>query len=67
MNEIGLAVKDRSPFSNTMIVTHCNGSSGYICTDKAFAEGGYEVQVTRILPGAEKRLTSRLLELVHSF
>jgi hypothetical protein len=28
MNEIGLEVKKRSPFSGTFVVTHCNGSSG---------------------------------------
>jgi Neutral/alkaline non-lysosomal ceramidase, N-terminal len=67
MNEMGLAVKARSPFAATMIVTHCNGSSGYICTDKAFSEGGYEVQVTRLMPGAEKPLVRRLLELIQSF
>jgi hypothetical protein len=67
MNEMGLAVKERSPFAATMIVTHGNGSSGYICTDKAFSEGGYEVQVTRLMPGAEKPLVGKLLELIHSF
>jgi len=67
MNEIGLEVKERSPFSNTFVVTHCNGSSGYICTDKAFSEGGYEVQVTRLMPGAERPLIRKLLELIRSF
>ena len=51
----------------TMIVTHCNGSSGYICTDKSFPEGGYEVKVTRLMPGIEKPLTLKVLELIHSF
>jgi neutral ceramidase len=67
MNEIGMEVKKRSPFSGTFIVTHCNGSSGYICTDKAFSEGGYEVQVTRLMPGAEGPLTRKFLELIRSF
>jgi hypothetical protein len=67
MNEIGMAVKKRSPFSGTFIVTHANGSSGYICTDKAFAEGGYEVQVTRLMPGAEGPLARKFLELIRSF
>lgn len=66
MNEIGLAVKAGSPYADTMIVTHCNGSSGYICTDKAYPEGGYEIQVTRLMPGVEKPLVRRLLELVRS-
>jgi len=67
MTEIGIEVKKRSPFSGTFVVTHCNGSSGYICTNKAFSEGGYEVQVTRLMPGAEVPLTRKFLELVRSF
>jgi hypothetical protein len=66
MNEIGSAVKTRSPYSSTVIVTHCNGSSGYICTDKAFLEGGYEVKVTRLMPGAEKPLIDRILQMINS-
>lgn len=67
MTEIGLEVKKRSPYSGTFIITHCNGSSGYICMDKAFADGGYEVQVTRLMPGAEIPLTRKFLELIRSF
>lgn len=66
MNEIGSAVKAGSPYSSTVIITHCNGSSGYICTDKAFTEGGYEVKVTRLMPGSEKPLTEKMLELINS-
>jgi neutral ceramidase len=67
MNEIGMAVKKQSPYAGTIIVTHCNGSSGYICTDKAFPEGGYEIQVTQLMPGAEKPLTNRLLQMINAF
>ena len=67
MTEIGMEVKKQSPYSNTIIVTHCNGSSGYICTDKAFSEGGYEVRVTKLMPGVEKPLTGKFLEMIHSF
>jgi hypothetical protein len=63
MNEIGSAIMKQSPFRNTVILTHCNGSSGYICTDKAFTEGGYEIQVTRLMPGAETTLSSELLQM----
>jgi neutral ceramidase len=66
MNEIGVNVKKQSPYSGTLIVTHCNGSSGYICTDKAFPEGGYEVSTTRLMPGSEKQLTKKMVELIHS-
>ncbi len=66
MNEIGSAVKTKSPYSATVIITHCNGSSGYICTDKAFPEGGYEIRVTRLMPGAEKPLTDKMLQMINS-
>jgi neutral ceramidase len=66
MTEIGMEVKKQSPYSNTLIVTHCNGSSGYICTDKSFPEGGYEVQTTKLMPGAEKPLIQKFLEMIYS-
>jgi hypothetical protein len=65
MNEMGMTVKKQSPFTETFIITHCNGSSGYICTDKAFTEGGYEVKVTHLMPGAEKPITDRLREMIN--
>jgi neutral ceramidase len=67
VNEIGMEIKNRSPYSGTIVVTHCNGSSGYICKDKMFAEGGYEVKVTRFMPGVEKPLVEKYLELIHQF
>ena len=65
MNEMGTAVKKQSPYTYTMIITHCNGSSGYICTDKAFSEGGYEVKVSELMPGAEKPLTEKLIKMIN--
>lgn len=67
VNEIGMEIKNRSPYSGTIVVTHCNGSSGYICTDKMFPEGGYEVRVSRLMPGVEKPLADKYLELIHQF
>jgi hypothetical protein len=67
MNEIGMEVKKQSPYAGTIVVTHCNGSSGYICTDKSFTEGGYEIKVTHLMPGAEKPLIGKFLEMIHSF
>jgi neutral ceramidase len=67
MTEIGMEIKRQSPYSGTMVVTHCNGSSGYICTDKSFKEGGYEVKVTRLMPGAEKSITRKFIEVINTF
>jgi hypothetical protein len=67
MTEMGMEIKNNSPYSSTVIITHCNGSSGYICTDKAFTEGGYEVKVSHLMPGIEKLLVQKSLALIHLF
>ena len=41
--ELGLAIKKRSPFKNTIVMTVCNDKTSYIPTRKAFREGSYEV------------------------
>lgn len=40
--EIGLAIKDASPFEHTIIAELTNGSFCYIPTDEAYKRGGYE-------------------------
>jgi len=45
--EIGLDIKGRSPFGQTMIVGLGNGSVGYVATDKALDEGSYETRLCR--------------------
>ncbi len=67
MTEIGMEIKEQSPYSGTMVLTHCNGSSGYICTDKSYPEGGYEVQVTEFMPGVERGLIREFAGLIDSF
>jgi len=41
--EIGLRIKERSPFATTFVVSHANGSHGYIPLAECFGRGGYEV------------------------
>jgi neutral ceramidase len=41
--ELGLKIKESSPYPYTLINTLCNGSTtGYVCTSEAYAQGGYE-------------------------
>jgi len=40
--ELGLEIKERSPFPVTMILGLTNGCCGYVPTERAFDEGGYE-------------------------
>ena len=63
--EIGMQLKEYSPYKNTFMVTHCNGSSGYFITDKAYDEGGYEARSTRVKSGAEHAIIKNLLEMIH--
>ncbi len=65
-HEIGLKIKASSMYKNTFIVTHCNGWSGYIVTDKAYDEGGYEVVSTRIMSGGENAVLENLNNLINS-
>ena len=68
MTEIGMEVKKRSPYTGTVIVAHCNGYSGYLCTDKAYTQGGgTEIKQAKFLSGLEKPLTNKFLEMIHAF
>jgi hypothetical protein len=65
MTELGMELKKTSPYSGTVVVTHCNGSSGYICTEGAYDEGGYEVKVTRLMPGTGETVVQQVAEMVN--
>lgn len=64
-NQISVKMRARSPYANTWMITHCNGSSGYLITDDAYAKGGYEVRVTRVKSGAEKAISENLLAMIN--
>lgn len=51
---VGQRLKQQSPLPDTIMVTHANGSSGYIPNDEAYEKIAYEILVTRVKPGAEK-------------
>lgn len=46
--ELGLAVRKNSGFQRTVVLSYTGGYMGYLPTEEAFADGGYEVNV-RIL------------------
>lgn len=55
------------PSAHTVMVTHTNGSSGYIPADAAFDPIGYEVTASRLKPGcAEGAIVNGFLELVRA-
>lgn len=54
MTEIGGEVVGLSPFKNTFVISHCDGNNGYLCTDAAYHEGGYEPMVSKTMPGTSE-------------
>jgi neutral ceramidase len=63
--ELGMYIKARSPFPNTIIVELTNGSIGYIPDRKAFIEGNYEPVSSRCAPGCGEILVEKALSLLN--
>jgi len=65
-NEIGTKIKQRSSFKNTFFLGYTNGSIGYVPTEAAYPEGGYEVtHACRVNKEAAGIITEGCLELLH--
>jgi neutral ceramidase len=65
LSEIGREIEKASPFQHTIIITHCNGSAGYIAPRRLFLEGGYEVQTSPFASGAADLLIKRTVQMLH--
>lgn len=63
--ELGLDIKERSPFKHTFILTLSNNSIGYIPNEPAFKYGAYEVEVSEIAPGQGERLSETSVKLLN--
>jgi hypothetical protein len=62
---IAQRLQKESPARHTVMVTHTNGSSGYIPNDAAFEPVSYEVTASRLKPGcAEGAIVTGFLELI---
>ena len=62
--ELGLAIKQASPFPITLVVELCQDECGYIPTQKAFAEGSYETVNSRIAPGGGEMMVEAAIRLL---
>jgi len=63
-SEIGLKIKEASPFEKTFVIGLANGYGGYLPTAKEFIEGDYEVDGCRYSDRAEKVCIDSSLELI---
>lgn len=62
--ELGLAIKQASPFKTTLVVELANDCPAYIPTKKAFAEGSYEIVNSRVAPGNGEKMVELAVELL---
>jgi hypothetical protein len=64
LTEIGMQIKQRSPFKYTMVVSLANGSMAYFPTDDAIHAGGYEPEWSSVGFGTERVLVETGLDLL---
>ena len=65
---IGERLKRESPFSQTLMVTHTNGSVGYIPDDAAYQQVSYEVATSPVKQGcAESAIVGAALEMMDNY
>ncbi len=62
--DLGLAIKQASPFATTLVIELCQDAPGYIPTRQAFAEGSYETVNSRIAPGGGERMAEAAIKLL---
>ena len=65
LTEIGMAIKAGSPFKHTFVITHCNGSSGYLAPAELYKEGGYEINSTHFAIGSDDIVIKKALGMLY--
>ncbi|MDA0747877.1 MAG: hypothetical protein O2954_15260 [bacterium] len=64
MVELGLEIKKRSPFEQTMVLELANDSLGYLPTKKSYEEGGYEPEASVFRAGVGEQIVETALGLL---
>jgi len=63
-HEIGQVIKSGTHARFPFLVGYCNGSFGYIITQEAYSQGGYEPWATRFAPVTEKILVKGIEKML---
>ena len=62
--EVGLRIKERSPFPHTFVAGYSNGSVGYAPTADAYDKEAYEDALTHLAPEWHEIFENKALELI---
>lgn len=62
--ELGLAIKEQSPYRHTIIAELANGSIGYVPTRRAFTEGNYEPVSARCAAGSGEKIVETAVRML---
>ncbi len=65
LTDIGLAIKAGSPCKHTFIITHCNGTAGYLAPADLHVQGGYEVRTSKYAPQAAEEVVRQSITMLH--
>ena len=65
LSEIGMAIKAASPFEQTFIITHCNGTSGYLPPQHLYVQKGYEIKSSTFASTAADMVIKKVTHMLH--
>lgn len=63
--ELGLAIKEASPFETTLVVEMTNININYVPTRKAFTHGDYETVNSRLAPGGGEMMVESAVRMLN--
>lgn len=63
--ELGMAIKESSPFETTLIVELTNIGIAYVPTEKAFTQGDYETVNSRLAPGGGELMVESAVRMLN--
>lgn len=63
--ELGMAIKEQSPYRNTLIIELANSRAAYIPTLNAYKEGDYEGVNNYLLPGSGEKIVEEVVKILN--
>ena len=64
-NEMGVWLRERSPYPMTCVCCQTNGSEGYIATAEGYDQGGYEPRNSKMAKGVAEQLVDSAVAILN--